>query len=257
MTRAEELSESLEDYLEAIFHIIEENRPVRAKDIGERLGVSRPSVTRALHNLQGRGLIHHDPYGAISLTRKGRAWAEGVARRHQALTDFFCTVLKVDVKEAGEAACRMEHAVSDHVLERLIHFVEFVQACPVTGARWVEGVGYRCDGHRNGKRCEKCMDQCLRDLQKRSAARKPGRGVAKEGAAMSLSDVETGRRVRIVSVPRRGKVHRRIAEMGVLPGAVVKVVRLAPLGDPIELHLKGYRLSLRMSEAADIRVEKA
>ncbi len=71
-----------------------------------------------------------------------------------------------------------------------------------------------------------------------------------------LSELKPKERGTIVKVGGGGPVHRRILDMGVVPGTEVEVVKVAPLGDPVELLLRGYHLSLRKEEAREILVEK-
>ena len=71
-----------------------------------------------------------------------------------------------------------------------------------------------------------------------------------------LSELKPKERGTIVKVGGGGPVHRRILDMGVVPGTEVEVVRVAPLGDPVELLIRGYHLSLRKEEAREILVEK-
>jgi Fe2+ transport system protein FeoA len=71
----------------------------------------------------------------------------------------------------------------------------------------------------------------------------------------TLATVPIGATARVVNVTGDAGLAQRILEMGVLPGAEVKVIRNAPLGDPIEIRVMGYSLSLRRSEAACIEVE--
>ena len=71
----------------------------------------------------------------------------------------------------------------------------------------------------------------------------------------TLNQLEPGERATIVKVGGQGPVRRRILDMGVVRGAEIKVVRVAPLGDPVEFLIKGYNLSLRKSEAQQIQVE--
>jgi len=71
----------------------------------------------------------------------------------------------------------------------------------------------------------------------------------------SLNDLKPGQRGVISKVGGDGQTHRRILDMGVVPRTEVKVERVAPLGDPIEVRIKGYHLSLRKEEAANIYVE--
>jgi Fe2+ transport system protein FeoA len=70
-----------------------------------------------------------------------------------------------------------------------------------------------------------------------------------------LSELQPGQRGRVVKVGASGPVKRRVLDMGLVSGAEVEVVRVAPLGDPIEFIVKGYNLSLRKSEAQEIEVE--
>jgi len=120
----QQLSASLEDYLEAIYHVVEAKQAARAKDIAARLHVSGSSVTGALHALAKREFINYAPYDVITLTPEGRRIAEDVVRRHRVLRTFFTRVLDVADDEADEAACRMEHAVPRSILERFIAFAE-------------------------------------------------------------------------------------------------------------------------------------
>ncbi len=72
-----------------------------------------------------------------------------------------------------------------------------------------------------------------------------------------LSELKTGEKGTIVRVEGKGSMHRRILDMGAVAGTVVEVRGVAPLGDPMEVSLKGYNLSLRKEEAAGIKVEVA
>jgi len=71
----------------------------------------------------------------------------------------------------------------------------------------------------------------------------------------TLNQLKPGERATIVKGGGQGPVRRRILDMGVVKGAEIKVVRVAPLGDPVEFLIKGYNLSLRKSEAQEIQVE--
>ena len=76
-------------------------------------------------------------------------------------------------------------------------------------------------------------------------------------ATLPLSQLKVGQRAIVVRVSGKGAVKQRMMDMGLVPGSEVQVVRMAPLGDPIEFEVKGYRLSLRKSEAKAIIVEVA
>jgi len=70
-----------------------------------------------------------------------------------------------------------------------------------------------------------------------------------------LSEMKAGEKGRISQVGGSGQIHRRILDMGVIPQTTVEVERIAPMGDPMWIRLKGYQLSLRKSEAANVYVE--
>jgi DtxR family transcriptional regulator, Mn-dependent transcriptional regulator len=106
-----DLTESSQGYLEVILDLETAQKVARAKDIADRLGVQRGSVTGALKSLEEKGLIHYQPYSFITLTEAGRKIAEEVAYRHRVLKDFLLNVLQIDEPTAEATACRMEHAI--------------------------------------------------------------------------------------------------------------------------------------------------
>lgn len=106
------LYESGQMYLEAIFVLTQESDKVRAIDVGNYLGYSKPSVSRALGLLKDSEHIVVDSDGHIALTNKGREFAKALYERHTVLTNMLMT-LGVDEKTATEDACRIEHVISD------------------------------------------------------------------------------------------------------------------------------------------------
>lgn len=114
-----QLSASLEDYLEAIFHIVQDKQAARAKDIVDRLGVHNSSVTQALKVLADRELVNYAPYDIVTLTEAGQIAAADVVARHRALRSFLIEFLGLDAERAEQDACRLEHGISQDVLERL------------------------------------------------------------------------------------------------------------------------------------------
>jgi len=139
------LSASLEDYIEAIAHIVDEKKVARGKEIAKRLKVSRASVTEAMRALSRKGLVNYEPYEVITLTSKGKEVAGDVIRRHEALKDFFVKILAIDDAIAEESACRIEHAAPPEVIDRLICFVRFIENSPRTGADLLKGFFAYCD----------------------------------------------------------------------------------------------------------------
>lgn len=253
------LSASMENYLEAIFLLIREHAVARSKEIADRLKVNASSVTGALQSLKDRGLVHYEPYGFVTLTQSGEEAAAKVLRRHEVLRDFFVNVLSIDSAEADETACRLEHGISKGIVDRLVEFAEFVDRCPRAGAKWIHGFGYRCaEAAENPGDCERCVASCLEEAKQQ--ARQQSRQQAGKGGAVTesvtLKDLKPGEKGRVEKVSGEGAVKRRIRDMGMTTGSLVEVVRVAPLGDPIDVKLKGYHLSLRKEEAKDILVAR-
>lgn len=69
---------------------------------------------------------------------------------------------------------------------------------------------------------------------------------------MTLKDLKPGNSGIVDSITSKGAVRRRLMDMGITPGVSIKVIKVAPLGDPIEVNLRGYELSLRLSEAENV-----
>ena len=152
------ISESMENYLETILELENTNRVARGKDIADRLGIQRGSVTSALKNLEEKRLIHYEPYGYITLTKEGRKFAEEITRKHEVLKDFLLNVLKIDPDTAEETACRMEHAIDKKTLERLVCFIEYIHECPRAGEDWIKSFVHYCESDKKyWDKCEKCI----------------------------------------------------------------------------------------------------
>lgn len=118
------ISSSLEDYLEAIFIIQHRGSVVRLTDIADFLGVSKPSVNRAIGNLKEVDLVEHENYGEVSLTAKGKTQAAKVLKRHKLIKRFLTITLGVDEINAERDACRMEHVMSQQTIEKLYRYLE-------------------------------------------------------------------------------------------------------------------------------------
>ena len=115
--------ESREMYLEAIYKLELTGAAVRSVDIAGELGVSKPSVSRAMGVLKEAGHITHSHYGDIALTTAGRAKAERIYHTHKTITGFLMKTLCLCEEDAEADACRIEHVISDKALaaiERLL-----------------------------------------------------------------------------------------------------------------------------------------
>ena len=112
------LQESGEMYLETILLLSRKSNHVRAIDVGEHMGYSKPSVSRAMSLLKGGNFITVERDGSILLTDTGREIAEKIYERHTLLTKYLVS-LGVDEKIASEDACKIEHNISDESFEAI------------------------------------------------------------------------------------------------------------------------------------------
>jgi DtxR family Mn-dependent transcriptional regulator len=161
MTDPQQLSASLEDYIEAIYHIITEKQVARGKDITARLAVSGASVTEALRALSRRGLINYAPYEVITLTNQGREIAEDVIRRHNSLKQFFTNVLAIEEALAEEGACKIEHTAPPEIINRMVDFIKFLEVCPRGGKDLITGFANFCQRGQTASNCATCVSHCL------------------------------------------------------------------------------------------------
>ncbi len=118
-----QIQESGEMYLETILVLSRQSGHVRAIDVGEHMGYSKPSVSRAMSLLKQGEYITVDADGAITLTDKGLEVAEKIYARHTLLTNFLIS-LGVDPETASEDACKMEHSISDASFEAIKQLAE-------------------------------------------------------------------------------------------------------------------------------------
>ena len=112
------MTQSLEDYLEAVYVLITEDRPAQVRDVARMLAVKMPSVVKAIHELKKLGLVTQKPYANIELTVKGTRVAKHVLNRHTLIRDFLMK-LGVSRRIADKDACLMEHILSAETIDRI------------------------------------------------------------------------------------------------------------------------------------------
>ena len=117
------MTQSLEDYVEAIYVISKDGHSACVRDIAKTLDVKMPSVVKAIHELKKLELVTQEPYGPVMLTVKGRRVAGIVLNRHTLLRTFLMK-LGVSRRIADRDACLMEHILSAETLDKIKTFTE-------------------------------------------------------------------------------------------------------------------------------------
>ena len=116
------LQESGEMYLETIYILSQRGKGVRAVDVGEYMGFSKPSVSRAMGLLRSGGYVELDKDGFLMLTEEGRSVAGKTYERHRFLSEFFESI-GVNAETAAQDACKIEHYISDESFEAMKRYV--------------------------------------------------------------------------------------------------------------------------------------
>ena len=117
------LSASIEDYIKAIYALEAEHARATTKEIAERLEVKMASVTGMMKHLAAEGYVKHTPYRGVQLTLRGKQVALGMIRRHRLIELFLCQTLGLPWDAVHADAERLEHVVSDQLVERMYDYL--------------------------------------------------------------------------------------------------------------------------------------
>ena len=241
MNAVQSLSSSTEDYLEAIFTIVAKNKVARSKDIAEKLKVKRPSVTGALKALAEKGLVNYAPHSYITLSKEGEKIARCVDKRHQVLKDLFVDILMLPSDGAENAACVMEHGISQNVCKALRSLLAAVKDDDVLADRLRNGILKK-------QRNLDCENYC-----ENNTAGQENRTVSAQ--TFNLNMLATGESGIIGHIVGNDHLKKRLREMGITAGQEIRVIKSAPLDDPIEIKIRNYNISLRREEADKIVIK--
>lgn len=226
-------SDSVEEYLEAIYYFNENGELAKNTELASRLKVAPPSVTQMIKKLAYEGLIEYKPYKGSVLTGKGMAHAQKVVRRHRLLERFLYDFLGLGKEKIHEEACRMEHSLSDEAAAALCDALDRPMTCPDE---------------------EKTIPPCpldVSDCDECAAVREDG----SLKLLTQLSNLKPGEEG-VVSFIRAGRrAYQRLLDMGLTKGTRVRVLNSAPFHGPIEVEVRGSTLALGRGLAGHVFVE--
>ena len=134
-------TQSLEDYLEAIYNSLNRRGHAKTNEIASDLGVKAPSVTEMFDKLRAEGFINYKKYEGVTLTDRGRKVARDVSEVHENIKEFL-ELLQVSPERADRDACKVEHSLSDESITQLNKFIDFVECCPENQTRWLAHFEY-------------------------------------------------------------------------------------------------------------------
>lgn len=214
------LSASVEEYLKAIYKLEEEDQSAGLPTLARQLEVSSVSAIEMVRKLADQGLVLYEPYKGVSLTVEGRAHALTVIRRHRLWERFLTDVLGIPWDQVHEEACRLEHATSFLVEERLEQYLEKPKTCPH---------GYPIPTPQ-------------------------GKLTAQQGCR--LADLEPGQAGIVLRVPEEeSELLRYLAGLRLEPQAIVKVEVVAPFQGPVTVRVGNAQHALGHGLASRILVQ--
>jgi DtxR family Mn-dependent transcriptional regulator len=206
-------------YMKAIYRLEREGPGVTTSALATELGVAPASVSGMLKKLVHDGYVEHEVRGDIKLTRKGLEVAVGVVRRNRLAERLLTDVLGMPWDEVYAEACILEHAITDRVEERLLAALGNPQTCP--------------HGHPIPPK----------DLTE------PVR------SGVPLAHVEPGKRVTVSGVTEQmPEMLRYLEQVGLRPGASLRVVEKAPLGGPVTIEVHGERHAISLELARTVMI---
>jgi DtxR family Mn-dependent transcriptional regulator len=197
------LSGPVEDYLKAIYDLERVGQAASTNDIADRLAISPASVSGMVRRLADQGLIQHEPYRGVRLTGDGRRAALRTLRRHRILECYLTEVLGYSWDSVHAEAERLEHAASEELIERMAA----------------------------------ALGDPSRDPHGAPIPTRDGR--VEEAALRTLAQAPAGERVRVRRVEDEDAERLRyLAQLGIRPGAMVRIVEKAPFDGPITLRIE-------------------
>lgn len=154
----DELTESLEKYLLAIYEIVKINQAARVKDVSNYLKIGGPATSEAVKNLAKKKFINYVPYGIITLTEKGLKKAKLKIERHNTISNFLEKVLLIPSSNIEETTKQVEYSMPTDVLNKFIKFLEFMETCSCKEPKWVKSYKHFINNGELQDKCKHCIN---------------------------------------------------------------------------------------------------
>ncbi|MCZ7356581.1 MAG: metal-dependent transcriptional regulator [Candidatus Methanoperedens sp.] len=209
----------IEEYLESIYKLQQEQHPVSTSRLAEHLKLSPPSVSEMVKKLASKDLVSHSEKG-VCLTQEGNTIAKKVIRRHRLSERLLTDILGFKWDEVHDEACKLEHAISPEMEDRIAESLGNPRTCP--------------HGHPIPDKNGKLTKEKVKPLSELRAAEK--------GIIVSVFEEDP-------------KMLQYLASLGLIPDVCVKVEEVAPFGGPLIVCVGGSRYALGREVASKIKVK--
>lgn len=215
-------SANIEEYLETIFRLLQNtDHYVKTGDLAEALNVKPASVTQMIQKLAAKKYLVYEKGHGVHLTIKGRKAALDVLRRHRIAERLLVDLIGVSWDEAHEVACNWEHILTPELCKRVLDRLEQPATCP----------------HGN-------------PIPSSS-------GTISPITELSLADLEQGDEATIDCIKDEdASFLRMMASMGMVPGEIVRVVQISPVGDTLLIEVGTAQFALSCDLASRVRVAR-
>ena len=197
------LTPHAEEYLEAIYRLGGQDKPVHLSLLAEHLDLTAAAVTEMVRRLAEQGLVSYTPYRGVKLEEDGLCQALAVIRRHRLWERFLTDMLGLSWDVVHDEACKLEHAASEAITERLADLLDQPESCP------------------HGKPMPL-----------------PGCVVVSSGEVISLAALESGQGGTVAYVGREEpELLRYLEQLHLFPGTEVTVEQVAPFDGPLTIRV--------------------
>ena len=216
----EEVTPIIEEYLEAIYRLQEKSGAARTSDMVKMLEVVPGTITNTVERLEREGFVTHEPYKGVKLTEKGLKIALQVVRRHRLSERLLTDILHVEWDKAHDAACKLEHGITDEIVKPLEKALRHPKTCP--------------HGNPIPTRCGGIVEEKSQPLTE-------------------LHEKEQGRIVKITD--EKSDLLHYLDTLGLVPGASIEILERAPFNGPITLKVGATSRALSRAMASIIQVK--
>jgi len=218
---SKEISAVIEEYLETIYKLQEKSGVARTSDLVNLLKVVPGTVTNTIERLEKEGYVTHEPYKGVKLTEKGLKIALQVVRRHRLSERLLTDILHVKLDKVHDAACKLEHGMTDEIVKPLEKALKYPKTCPH---------GNPIPTKHGGITEEK--SQPLTELNERE-----------QGIIVKITE-------------EKSDLLHYLGTLELLPGASIEVLEKAPFNGPITLKVGATSRALSRVMASIIQVKR-
>ena len=221
ITMSKEITAVVEEYLETVYRLQEKSGVARTSDIVNLIKVVPGTVTNTVERLEKEGYVTHEPYKGVKLTEKGLKIALQVVRRHRLSERLLTDILHMEWDKVHEAACKLEHCITDEIIKSLEKTLKHPKTCP----------------HGN------------------PIPTKYGRII--EEKSQSLTALNEGEQGTIVKITEeRADLLHYLDTIGLAPRVAIAILEKAPFNGPITLKIGATSRALSPEMASVIRVKR-